>query len=71
MEYHYQVGKSKVTIVSNVTKEEKKQNLKNIYDTINKIADEQRLAGNNVDNWFYTQQELEELKRNNSSKLIY
>lgn len=72
MEYHYQIGKSKVTIISNTSPEEKKRNLKNIYDTVNKIADNQRLAGNNsVDNWFYTQKELEELKKNNSPRLIY
>lgn len=71
MEYHYQVGKTKGTIISNVTPEEKKQNLKNIYDVVNRIADNQRLAGNNVDDWFYSQKELEELKKNNSPKLIY
>lgn len=71
MEYHYQIGKTKGTIISNVTKEEKKQNLKNIYDVVNRIADNQRLAGNNVDNWFYSENELENLKKNNSPKLIY
>ena len=71
MEYHYQIGKTKVTIISDVTEEEKKQNLKSIYDVINRIADNQRLAGNNVDDWFYSQGELEMLKRNNSPKLLY
>lgn len=71
MEYHYQIGKTKGTIISNVTPEEKKQNLKNIYDVVNRIADNQRLAGNNVDNWFYTQKELENLKNSNSPRLIY
>lgn len=71
MEYHYQIGKTKGTIISNVTKEEKKQNLKNIYDVVNRIADNQRLAGNNVDDWFYSENELENLKKNNSPKLIY
>lgn len=72
MEYHYQIGKSKVTIISNTSPEEKKRNLKNIYDTVNRIADDQRLAGNNsVDDWFYTQKELEELKKSNSPRLIY
>ena len=72
MEYHYQIGKSKVTIISNTSPEEKKRNLKNIYDTVNRIADNQRLAGNNsVDDWFYTQKELEDLKKNNSPRLIY
>ena len=72
MEYHYQIGKSKITIISNTSPEEKKRNLKNIYDTVNRIADNQRLAGNNsVDDWFYTQKELEELKKNNSPRLIY
>ena len=72
MEYHYQIGKSKVTIISNTSPEEKKRNLKNIYDTVNRIADNQRLAGNNsVDDWFYTQKELDELNNNNSPRLIY
>lgn len=71
MEYQYQIGKTKGTIISSVTPEEKKQNLKNIYDVVNRIADSQRDKGNNVDDWFYTQEELEELKRNNSPKLIY
>lgn len=71
MEFHYQKGKTKVTIISDVTKEEKKKNLKNLYDVVNRIADSQRLAGNNVDNWFYTQKELEELKKNNNPRLLY
>ena len=32
MEYHYQIVKSKVTIISNTSPEETKRNLKNIYD---------------------------------------
>lgn len=71
MEYHYQIGKTKGTIISNVTAEEKKQNLKNIYDVVNRIADNQRLAGNNVDDWFYSEKELENLKNTNNPKLIY
>lgn len=71
MEYQYQIGKSKVTLISNVTPDERKQNLKDIYDVINKIADSQREKGNDVDDWFYTQEELAELKKNNSPKLIY
>lgn len=71
MEYHYQVGKAKVTIISNVTDEERKQNLKRIYDVVNEIADRKRLAGENVDHWFYTQAELDEMRRNNDPRLIY
>ena len=71
MEYQYQIGKSKVTLISNVTPDERKQNLKDIYDVINKIADSQREKGKDVDDWFYTQEELAELKKNNSPKLIY
>ncbi len=71
MEYQYQIGKSKVTLISNVTPDERKQNLKDIYDVINRIADSQREKGNNVDDWFYTQEELAELKKSNSPKLIY
>lgn len=66
-----QIGKAKVEIISNVTPKERKENLKNIYDTVNRIADKKRAEGINVDDWFYTAQELENLKKSNSSRLIY
>lgn len=71
MEKHYQFGKTKVTVTSSVTPEERKENLKKIYDVVNEIADKKREEGINVDNWFYTQEEIEKLKQENSPKLIY
>ncbi len=66
-----EVGQAKVEIISDITPEERKINLKNIYGTINQIAENQRLAGNNVDDWFYSKKELDDLKKNNSRNLIY
>lgn len=65
------IGKTEIEIFSSSTPEEKKQNLKNVYDTINKIADKQRSIGKNVDSWFYTPEEIEQLKVNNDPRLIY
>lgn len=57
-------GKTDIEIYSsNLSKEEKKQNLINLYKTINQIADSQRAEGKNVDNWFYTKAELENMKK--------
>ena len=67
----FEIGKTKIEIISSCTEEEKKKNLKNLYDVINEIADEQRLAGKNVDNWFYTNEELEEMKRKKDERLIF
>lgn len=64
-------GKAKVEIISNVTLEEKKENLKKAYDVINKIADSKRKEGINVDSWFYTTKELDVMKKTNSNRLIY
>ena len=66
-----EVGQAKVEIISDITPEERKINLKNIYGTINQIAENQLLAGNNVDDWFYSKKELDDLKKNNSRNLIY
>ena len=43
-----QIGKAKVEIISNVTPKERKENLKNIYDTVNRIADKKRAEGDNM-----------------------
>lgn len=57
-------GKSTIEIYSSELSEtEKKANLVNLYKTINNIANNQRAKGNNVDNWFYSKQELESMKK--------
>lgn len=66
-----QIGKAKVEIISNVTPEERRENLKNIYDVVNKIADQKRAEGIDVESWFYSAQELENLKKSKNAKLIY
>lgn len=65
------VGKAKIEIHSNTTPEESKKNLIKLYDVINEIADRKRAAGINVDDWFYTQEEINKIKKNNSMNLIY
>ena len=65
------IGKAKVEIHSNVTPEESKKNLIKLYDVINEIADRKREQGINVDDWFYSQEELDEIKRNKSVNLLY
>ena len=66
----YQFGKAKVEIHSNVTEEEERQNLIKLYDTINEIADEHRKQGINVDDWFYTQEQLDEIKKSGKYNFI-
>lgn len=56
-------GNAEIEIyTSEISKEEQKENLTNLYKTINQIADNQREKGNNVDNWFYSKKELEKMK---------
>ena len=65
------IGKAKVEIHSSVTPEESKKNLIKLYDVINEIADRKREQGINVDDWFYSQEGLEEIKRSKSVNLLY
>ncbi len=57
------IGKSEIEIYSDVTKEENKKNLENIYNTIRKIATNKVEQGIDVSNWFYTQEEIEAMKK--------
>lgn len=50
--------------------EKKKQNLKNIYDVINKIARNHREKGEKVDDWFYTKDQFQEIKKDPKYKVI-
>lgn len=57
-------GKAEIEIYSSdLSKEEQKNNLVNLYKTINQIADTQRSKGNDVNDWFYTKNELEKMKK--------
>lgn len=65
------IGKANIEIYSDASPEESKNNLVKLYDVINDIADKKREQGINVDDWFYTRKELEELKKNNANNLLY
>ena len=65
------IGKANVEIYSDATPEESKNSLIKLYDVINDIADKKREQGINVDDWFYTKEELEELKKKNNQNLLY
>ena len=57
-------GKSEIEIYSSdISEEEKKTNLVNLYKTINDIAEKQRSQGHNVDDWFYSKKELDQMKK--------
>ena len=56
-------GKSTIEVSSsNLTKEEKKENLICLYQTIYKIV-EQKQTQNTFDVWFYTKEELDVMKK--------
>ncbi len=63
--------KTKVEIYSSTTPAERKNNLINLYKTVNKIAAEKRKNGENVDNWFYSEDELNEIKKSKEYELLY
>jgi len=48
----------------------KRQNLKNIYDVINKIARQHKEKGEDVSDWFYTKEQFEEIKKNPKNKIL-
>ena len=48
----------------------KKKNLENIYDVINKIAKAHKDKGEDVSKWFYTKAEFEQIKKNPKNKVI-
>ncbi len=50
--------------------DKQKQNLKNIYDVINKIARQHRENGENVDSWFYDKKTFEEIKKNPNNRIL-
>lgn len=50
--------------------EEKKKNLRNIYDVINKIARKHKEQGHNIDDWFYTKEDIIHMKKDNRKKFL-
>ena len=50
--------------------DKQKQNLKNVYDVINKIARQHKEKGEDVSSWFYTKSEFEEIKKDQKNKVI-
>ena len=65
-----QKGKTKIEIYSNFTPEEKKRNLIKLHDKINEIADKKRAEGINVDSWFYTEEQLNEIIASGNYNLL-
>lgn len=47
-----------------------KQNLKKIYDVINKIARQHKEKGEDVTDWFYTKGQFEEIKKDPNNRII-
>jgi len=67
---NYQFGNTIIKIViPEMTVAQKRKALKNIYDTINDIAISCENKGIDTSNWFYTNEELEEMK--NSPNYIF
>ncbi len=50
--------------------DKQKQNLKNIYDVINKIARQHKEKGEDVSSWFYSKEEFNEIKKDPKNKVI-
>lgn len=48
----------------------KKKNLENIYEVINKIARQHKAKGEDVSSWFYTKEQFEQIKKNPKNKVI-
>jgi len=50
--------------------DKQRENLKNIYDVINRIARNHKERGEDTDSWFYTKSQVEELKKDPKNKFI-
>lgn len=47
-----------------------RQNLLNVYETINYIARNHEKRGRDCSNWFYSNAEFEELKKSNRNTIL-
>ena len=64
-------GNSVIEIyTSELSIEEQKKNLINLYQIINEISDNQEKKGINTSDWFYTQQELQEMRKSGQYKFL-
>ena len=50
--------------------EKQKQNLKNIYDVINKIARQHKEKGEDVSDWFINKEQFEQIKNDPKNRII-
>lgn len=50
--------------------DKQKQNLKNVYDVINKIARQHKEKGEDVSDWFYSKEDFKEIKKNPENRII-
>ncbi|MDO5569522.1 MAG: hypothetical protein Q4G04_05400 [bacterium] len=63
-EFVYKDGNTTITIIRpRMTVAEKRTALKNVYDTIHKIARECEQRGVDTSDWFYTEEEIESMKK--------
>jgi hypothetical protein len=44
--------------------------LKNLYDCINRIAQEHKARGNDRTNWFYTEDEFNQIKKDDQNNIL-
>ena len=65
-----QIGNSNIEIYSDVPEDEKKENLKEVYKTINNIARTKKEQGQDVSNWFYTEEQLKKMEQDTRFKFI-
>lgn len=68
----YKIGQStiKICVEKIPTEEEIKQYLINIYDGINDLARELKKEGIDTSGWFYTDKQIQEMKKDPNVKFI-
>ena len=57
------IGNSEIEIYSDVSEEEKKENIKGVYNTIHKIARNKMEQGIDVSDWFYTKEQISQMEK--------
>lgn len=67
---NYILGQSKIEIFSSCLEKEKRQNLIEMYNVVNEIADLKRSNKINVDDWFYKPEELSVMQRDGDYEFI-